>query len=108
MSGSLQDESVVVVWTQDFLSSPYLNELKMRGHEALSWLQSAPQLQTNSQNVLAAPDDLPKTMPPALPPPPSPSSRLSASLPLPFNFYSAAISYLDRDCCFLRAGAVLL
>lgn len=102
MSGSLQDESVVVVWTQDFLSSPYLNELKMRGHEALSWLQSAPQLQTNSQNVLAAPDDLPKTMPP------SPSSRLSASLPLPFNFYSAAISYLDRDCCFLRAGAVLL
>lgn len=70
MSGSLQDESVVVVWTQDFLSSPYLNELKMRGHEALSWLQSAPQLQTNSQNVLAAPDDLPKTMPPALPPRP--------------------------------------
>lgn len=80
MSGSLQDESVVVVWTQDFLSSPYLNELKMRGHEALSWLQSAPQLQTNSQNVLAAPDDLPKTMPPALPPrPPRPPVCLPRS-----------------------------
>lgn len=77
MSGSLQ--SVVVVWTQDFLSSPYLNELKMRGHEALSWLQSAPQLQTNSQNVLAAPDDLPKTMPPALPPPPRPPVCLPRS-----------------------------
>lgn len=80
MSGSLQ--SVVVVWTQDFLSSPYLNELKMRGHEALSWLQSAPQLQTNSQNVLAAPDDLPKTMPPALPPPPVLPSVCLAPTPL--------------------------
>lgn len=85
MSGSLQDESVVVVWTQDFLSSPYLNELKMRGHEALSWLQSAPQLQTNSQNVLAAPDDLPKTMPPALSPPRPPICLPRSHSPLIFT-----------------------